>query len=379
MSLICDIPDVVEFLPLPPPLNLEQHNIAPSTPEQQAQALKFVRDMAVSDGKSSGAFWATKSAMHKEIRRNDWTRALSYGRWFHHMANNSSVKKYIYSCATEETRNLDMLLWMAENHASRKGAATWVDFLHKITSSIKKWEVPCLAHTESILFEVSARARLVLTEDEVTERTLSVDSLTEAYHIFISISMPEQDERKQQLMGEALLERLPKDVSDPLKLYFKHRHISFNPLQTMIDYLFIPECIEAASTYPHAQEPADLTYDFYPYEPYVMDNHVRPGNQALKQGRDAWFRNEQPPGTDLRWSGAEIGNLWRYLAFHSGDPDWMNQSWMQPFEACDDDLRTYHRALAVQAHDSAFMPRFKVMAEHIDLGSLVGFDWTVLR
>jgi hypothetical protein len=65
-----------------------------------------------------------------------------------------------------------------------------------------------------------------------------------------------------------------------------------------------------------------------PFEDYVFDLHTRQGRARLRDSGSKVLPNKpMPAGLDLRWSGAQIGVIWRDLAVTQGFTSLLDVPW----------------------------------------------------
>lgn len=356
--------------------------------------VRNMKDIYYNKGKA-GALWIVKSAFHKELRRNNLDASLAYGRLFAHMTNNSTVKRYIFEIVCEETRNFDFLKWSCENIL--RDGADWPEFVIKMVSSKKKWEIPTIQYTERILVESRYEKDPVLTEgyikhqmsvfDEHLQAGRLNDALLTGYRLFPPTTLS-GDDRFRSMVVFGLVSSLrksknPKHIAifDTVDVYMKSkRSPSFNEAQAIIDILVHPEIIdEGCNSYPHSSTCSD-EFDFYPFEDRAFDNHVRDGISRLVKGRDSWWSKVQPERVDMRWSGNQMGNLWRYLAFDPDDSSWQDKDFVDTVLSAGGDELWFKMVCLQSKRDPKYISppneAISKMSDPPDLNSILGESYS---
>jgi len=260
--------------------------------------------------------FTAKSGLHKEVRRGDVARALGWAEIVERTGR-GTVVAYLRRIVCEETRNLDLL-----PRLQTAPADTWPEMVALSCRSTKDWEFdwdvgwwsPAWVHCAGGGQEMPLLSAVV---------NAGADG----------------DALATKLL-RAAQERRP-DLSDALSAAaFKRDNDEISVLLAVAEGRFTDEALhyrEGSDPDPiHVPWPAD----------YVWDCHTWRGMERISAASPPLkFGQPLPAGLDLRWSGAEAGTLWRYLAWREhGTCD-------VPWEAVvpDQDLRDAHASLVTKA------------------------------
>lgn len=255
------------------------------------------------------------------------------------------VKRYLRKIVSEETRNIILLAEIEQASPSE-----WATLVERFCRSAKDWQLPWDVGWWSPSW-ISALTHmggwpptLEIDEGDVEKFiTTRIDRDPGAVYrlvVWCGLGHDEQKAPTKKLAASALaaigskrrpdlanhLTRATDTKVDELVLLFEVAVGSWNEGEACS---FSPLVEVESIDVPFARD-------------YVFDCHMRQGLQRLEEaGMPLRWQEPMPPGLDLRWSGAEAGTLWRYLAQQqkgTQDVAWESIS-IEPA------LRQRHRAL----------------------------------
>jgi hypothetical protein len=264
-----------------------------------------------------GLLFVSKSGLHKELRRGDTAKALGYAGIIARY-DPEEPRRYLRKIVTEETRNLDLLARIDSAKLD-----DWPELVRYFCRSAKDWElgwdvgwwspswVNALAEMggwppklEITPIEVAPfiRSRIESNPDEVHKLVvwcdIGTDKAKAAVKEAVAGVLSDLAVRRHRHLADRL-ERAKYTPNDELTLLFE-----------MATGIWVE-----AEAIDYREAPDGLTIDVPHPQDYVYDCHTWMGLERLRQaGMPLRWMEPMPPGLDLRWSGAEAGTLWRYLA-----------------------------------------------------------------
>ncbi len=264
-----------------------------------------------------GLLFVSKSGLHKELRRGDTARALGYAGVISRY-DPEEPRRYLRKIVTEETRNLDLL---ARVDAAKPG--DWPELVRHFCRSAKDWELswdlgwwsPSWIDALSEMGGWPPKLDITPIEAAPFIRSRIESDAHEVYRLVvwcdIGIDKAKAAVKEQVVAVLAALagRRFPHLADRIVRATYTP-----NDELTLLFEMATGIWDEAEATDYWAAlngPPIDVPF---PWD-YVYDCHTWVGLERLrKAGMPLRWVEPMPPGLDLRWSGAEAGTLWRYLA-----------------------------------------------------------------
>lgn len=283
--------------------------------EIDSKKKKYIKEY---QDRSKTLFYMAKSAFHKEIRRGNTGRALGFGIIMDRYKD-GETRRYLRKILFEETRSLDLLSRFSGNDDLR-------DLIHLACCAVKDWELPqdhgwfsprWLA-TQVELGGTEYQVRYPWPSDIQTHvlNVLKREDFEELHRMTVAIGLAGGQnkvtrnawkEMRDILIDHAAQKR--PDLAKPLKMCRSPQNDEMSAVVAIIDGSWD----DAANMYHPGKQYKKI--DLPKIESYVFDCHTWIGKKWMEEagGTIAW-NMPQPGRIDLRWSGAEAGTLWRYLA-----------------------------------------------------------------
>lgn len=286
--------------------------------EAKTAGISTVSDLV--DGTTAGRFHV-KSAFHKEVRRRDYVRGMTYARWFRRIHGDAALRAYIVGIIFEETRNVE-LLRRALN--KEKG----IDLASMILRSRMKHELKFHEGSYVRHLDVLSEAQAMDSCDyakAVSSRDYEQMSKAQWFTELVSDDAKKAEERSK-LWGILKSTGGVCDDSAFLSTLDWRRTNDWYSPKTMIEIMSgIWDSEEANYIEPLENMPSiDWSANtIYAYRSYVHDNHTRSGLIKVSRNLRKIKPNErQPSGIDLRFSGMERGTVWRDCAGGNIHREW---------------------------------------------------------
>lgn len=262
--------------------------------------------------------WNIISAMHKEIRRSNFDRALYYSKWLSLSRSNISIMRYLVDIVFEETRNVPLYLTLLKCTEPDRA-------IQLISHSVKKWEDP----SRSDIFKRKTRAMSIATKlkcpGEIHD-PVSFGTFDEAVVYYFSGRIYDDDKSWREIYARKLMESKLSDMSREL-LEKAHKFKDYILLTVLeIEYGLLSE--NMFLYHPQQEFKVDFTSKILDFEPYVNDLHTFYGKSLIK---DNWIfikpMEPMPDRIDLRWSGSILGSLWRHKAYEQFGEEVLEKKW----------------------------------------------------
>lgn len=291
-------------------------------------------------GSQRGNRFIVISSLHKEIRRGDLARALSWA-WIYLSRNSAaSLSKYLFKIHFEETRSTSLwqdLLTNKEDIHSH---------LCKLTLVFKKWHLkklkPHVINWHSGYKGFCKNSRI--TPIELAGRIQNLDSLVDGYELYFHLK---ENKNLRQLAQDIIAnEFLNRNLASPeISKYLKYSYEFMNAFEILAlgysdqseKHLVSSQCTELFI--PQVQN-------------YCHDVHTWAGVHALNRNWSACLKAKafQSEVVDLRFSGMIVGLLFREKATELSD-DIRHINWK------DVEISNVELAAALEL-DKYFYPRF---------------------
>lgn len=296
----------------------------------------YIRKLAADFAKDAYQFkWWVKSAYHKELRRGDFQRALTYNRWMEAALGRGRAKDYNKSIILEETRNVSLL----ESFGRSTARLTPDEVARAIIGSRKKWELAdrfghgCIA--KYVAAYRATRSAPVPSEQHVRDVALHSTDYSELIGLcwavlWAPVDGLANDPIRATWLTEPFFERAAR-VGGAVQR-FASAVITPDLCHTLETFCELFSSVHDAQSdliEPSNARAVDGRTPFLPYlNSYVFDNHTRSGwgvyKAKLSQLRPG---APQPEKMDIRWSGMTIGILWREYAFAQFGRDYATTPW----------------------------------------------------
>lgn len=263
------------------------------------------RELALIKARDRKSLYALRSALHKEIRRNDLNRVVQYARAIKHVKGKGELLRYARQVCFEETRNVELFLRLKKGSSSNE-----LDLVKELATSNKKWHIKSREGFYSLHLKAGAECKLGRLPQVNFKSWLDNPNMLDGYRLWFS------SWSSQELRTELI--RHCKQVAHGDNVYALL--LEGNNGNSLCHYsrkIFIEALFGAFNeTWYHSQPSNEVLDQYVPaYEDYVFDNHTSIGISRLKgQGLINCFpMRELPRGVDLRYSGLLRGVLWREL------------------------------------------------------------------
>lgn len=300
------------------------------------------------------------SSFHKEIRRSDFDRSLSWAKILVRHQSPKSLIGYLERICLEETRNIPLFIRLRKKELSLQEALT------AMISSRKKWELGYLLKPSHFDLWADGFRRSFLRPPplpiEIGQIVRTLRTPSDVYCLFFDLR---RDKTLQPHFWEALEEIAVHRRHERLKVYLKHA--SNTSYARMIGGELLIDLYQTQAREHHPIEGAGKV--FVPYtRPYHFDSHHSRGRSILIENFGRAWREKcfQFDGLDLRVSGSLLGCLFRERClaekgslkrFDGRDWDW------QDVAISDND---YVRAVAIDQHYYSALYG-KIIRRHPDL------------
>ena len=240
---------------------------------------------------SKTLLFTAKSGLHKELRRGDIARATGWASIVER-AQSGAVVRYLRRIVCEETRNLDLLLRL-----DAVVPEDWPGLVSLFCRSAKDWELPgdrgWWSPAWVLAAAVSARG----------------DDHARVVHADLAAGV-DADLLAADLLRTAI-DRRP-DLERALRAASARRE---NDELSLLLAVVSDNYPDEATSYSDAPDDVPVIDVPWPRD-YLFDCHTWKGMERITAaGPPLRFGEPLPEGLDLRWSGAEAGTLWRYLAW----------------------------------------------------------------
>jgi len=254
-------------------------------------ACEHQRRAAAASTPSRSLVYTAKSGLHKELRRGRQEQALGWASILER-ASPGTVVTYLRRIVCEETRNLDLLCRL--NDLQRD---SWPELVSLFCRSKKDWEIGLdwgWWSPEWVMCAAGDGGGAALKSVVGAALVAGADADSLALELFRLAAERRPDHR------DALECAANRRENDELSLLLQiadgrwsDEAMAYGPESAACERVDVPW-------------PAD----------YVWDCHTWRGFQNIAAASPPLrFGEPLPAGLDLRWSGAEAGTLWRYLAW----------------------------------------------------------------
>lgn len=287
----------------------------------------------------------SKSAIHKELRRQDVPRAVAFGRMLEEMKE-GTVRQYLQRIIFEETRSLALVRLFTQRPPVR-----WESLVERFCAARKHWEFE---------WDVGCMSDWWLTTERMYPMEVKVDQFRElvrreewreAYCLMMSVVYEGYDNdwtkdarahEMMEILSEVGCRRFP-DWAPEIKWMASHANQNDEPttLFAVAAGIWKPEANEFHVIDYKSRMGCGIPW----FREYVWDMHTLVGKDRIrKAGNLIGWGKPMPKGIDLRLSGSNSGCCWRKVAFpkfgtievpweNAVPPEPMRASFMAAFKA----------------------------------------------
>lgn len=264
--------------------------------------------------------WKLISAMHKEIRRGSFKRALFYAKWLRTQIYDETVLSYLQKIVFEETRNVNLCKEI-------KSCSSYEEALYLIASSVKKWNRPfgidVFLNEARAVFE-GCNFPVDIAQDACP---LSHESHLDALRHYWTYRWRDSDRSFRADYVDRLISKMTKARARNI---VEHAvKISDYEVMAILEIEY-GMCEPSSDMY--ASESFDPSVDhentLYMFEEYVDDLHTWHGKRLIKsQWKNIGPCKEMPSGLDMRFSGSILGSMWRHAAWRQYGSSFIDKKW----------------------------------------------------
>lgn len=282
---------------------------------KKTKCAHIVKAMDFFNNKFQGHIDLLFSAFHKEVRRCDYQRGMTWAYIIKKFSSDEEVKDLYLSICVEDTRNFHLYNCIL-NKWKELGQLKIAEML---LLSKKSWMVksnlnPALKMIEGYLLQVG---ELVFPEDKIRRILMNSEDLVEWYACVFSAFASNNRKRMAMVFMDALKHRMSSSSRIPNRSEIKFLmsvKIGFHEMLSICELANRVWDLDMMSYFQIKDEYVKPNY-IPKFEEYVFDNVTGLGRDRLyKKWFSVKFGKKQPEGIDLRWSGLMTGVLWRFFA-----------------------------------------------------------------
>ena len=245
------------------------------------------------------------SAMHKEIRRGDVEKALRWGFWVDRNRGTGKLRQYLRNICFEETRNEAL-------HVALRKERNWVSMIRLLCGSTKRWQIPSRFGADWRILDSYWRMKKSKKFEDVLEAAKTCTDLDWLYDMVNFVQVFRRDYGLQKGVALALADRT--GVAGIAATNYNGMTFMVEKIAGILD--------ESATRIQPLNASVEDSFGLVipPFEDYVFDAHTRQGRARIGKVLSKIGPNQpQPDGIDLRWSGNQVGVVWRALASKQND------------------------------------------------------------
>lgn len=303
----------------------------------------------VNKGPNTHLLFLLLSAMHKEVRRSDFQRAMHYGGLIARLFSDEVVDRYIRSICLEEARSLNLFKFVSRE--------PWRRSLQALVTSEKKW-----ARLGPSQILRKAKAYFESNASPLKKYISPLDSTSFEVGLRMLLFIRTLKDKKKILRDLAHNTHTiqPSPASNAFKETNEYNWRFYQWIFLLEEKFGVPETVWVPDVLDY---PSDTSIDtlLLP-ESYVYDLHTGHGKRLLHKHWQSIRPGEMlPGGLDIRFSGCTLSAAWREAAFAvAGD-----QYTQLPWEAVTFSAEEW---VLLKFFDSYFYPDFYSRVEPDVLG-----------
>lgn len=273
-----------------------------------------VKAMDFFNNKFQGHIDLLLSAFHKEVRRCDYHKGMTWAYIIKKFCSDEDVKDLYLSICIEDTRNFHLYNCIL-NKWKELGQ---IKIAEMLLTSKKSWMIksdinPALKMIEGYLLQAGPN---VFVEDKIRRTLMNSESLAEWYACVFSIFMSNDRKPLALAFVDSLKNRMASSSRIPNRQEIKFLmsvKMGFHEMLSICELANKVWDMDMMSYFPIKEEYVKPNY-IPKFEEYVFDNVTWLGRERLyKKWFSVKYGKKQPEGIDLRWSGLMVGVLWRFL------------------------------------------------------------------